>query len=525
MQGHLFLTGFMASGKSAVGRAAASLAGVPFVDLDERIATRAGSTIAELFARHGEGHFRKLERAAVEEVLSDAVPSVVALGGGALLLRSLRLRVLETSTLVALRARPETLLARAAVDGPTRPLLKEPADVELLLEQRESAYAEAHEVLDVDVLNPAELATRALTIWKRRPVGVASGLQSYSVEVTAGGAPARVADAVGRPSQAVLIVDATVDALYGLAYRAALASAGIPCVQVSLTPGEEHKNPAAILSIWEQAQRAGVDRKAVVIGLGGGVATDVAGFAAATWLRGLPWVSVPTTMLGMVDASVGGKTAVDLGEAKNCIGAFWQPARVVCDVSHLKSEPLRGFRSGLAEVVKTALLGDAALLDLLEANAGTLSAEDQDLVQQIVTRCVRVKASVVSRDPKELGLRASLNLGHTIGHALESCDGYGKLTHGEAVSLGLVAALKLGAHWGVTDRALVDRVTQLLNLLGLPTNLAEQPLARAAALLGHDKKRGGKSVKFVLAVRPEGFVFREVPLDELQQLTIRLPAL
>jgi len=515
----------MASGKSTVGRAVASRTGRTFVDLDDVVAARAGSSVSEIFANHGEAHFRGLERAVIEQLLLEPEPRIVALGGGALLLRSLRLRVLESATLVALRARPETLLQRAVQDGPTRPLLRSSADVELLLELRESSYAEAHAVLDADTLAPDDLATAAIGVWQRGAIAVAGGLASYTVEVTSGGAPERVAQVLGKPSQALLIIDGTVEQLYGAKYRSALDTAGVAFSQFVLTPGEEHKTPETIFKIWQHAQAAGVDRKSLVIGVGGGVATDIAGFAAATWLRGVPWVSVPTTLLGMVDASVGGKTAVDLAQAKNSVGAFWQPQRVVCDVSHLATEAPRGFRSGLAEVVKTALLGDADLLAQLESRADTLAADQTDFVREMVRRCIRVKASVVSRDPKELGLRAALNLGHTVGHALEACDGYGNLTHGEAVSLGLVAAMKLGAHFGVTDAALVRRVVDLLMRLGLPTDLTNQPLARAAELLGHDKKRGGKSVRFILSAKPGDFVFRDIPLVELQALTARLPEL
>jgi shikimate kinase / 3-dehydroquinate synthase len=525
MHGSLFLTGFMASGKSTVGRELAGRAGVPFVDLDARIAETAGKSVAEIFKTHGESHFRQLEREAVQSLLRDSAPQVIALGGGALLQRALRLDVLEHATLVCLRAKLSTLRERAAKDGPTRPLLQTAADVELLFEQREAGYAEAHAVFDVDSRSPAELAERALELWQRRPIAVAGGLQSYAVDVSLGGAPESVAKALGKPSQVLTIIDGNVEQHYGDAYREAFARAGLKETRYVLTPGEAYKNPQTLCAIWEHAQRQRVDRKAKVVGIGGGVTTDVAGFAAATWQRGLPWVSVPTTMLGMVDASVGGKTAVDLGEAKNCIGAFWQPDHVVCDVQHLLTESRRGFNSGLAEVVKTALLGDAPLFETLcDAQLG-LAPDQQTQVSEVVRRCVRVKASVVSRDPKEQGLRAALNLGHTVGHAVEACDGYGKLTHGEAVSLGLVAALKIGVHLGVTEPSLLPRVTQLLTRLNLPTDLSTQPLTRAAEVLGHDKKRAGGSVKFVLCVKPGEFIFRDIPLPELQDLTVRLATL
>src|SRR5690606_5654742 len=193
-----------------------------------------------------------------------------------------------------------------------------------------------------------------------------------------------------------------------------------------------------------------------------------------------------TTLLGMVDASVGGKTAVDLPLAKNCVGAFWQPRQVFCDVEQLRTEPQRGYTGALAEVVKTALLGDADLFNLIERESASIRAFDIDLVELLVRRCIAVKASIVSQDERESGLRAALNLGHTIGHAVESVGGFGHHTHGEAVSLGLVAALRIGVALGKTSKDLERRGVALLAALGLPTAIEAEPLADAAELLGHD---------------------------------------
>lgn len=528
LQRPLLLNGFMASGKSTVGRALAALANVPFVDLDARVEAVAGKSVAEIFAQEGEATFRRIERQQLQHVLGSG-PSVVALGGGALLHTNTRWDAVGRAIVVTLKARLETLVARASNDTlATRPLLRgaDPDHVRTLLELREKAYAEAHAVVSTDDRSPDDIARELLGIWRRNPVCVASGEQSYVVDVGTDFAPAAAARALGEDAtQALLITDRTVNALYGEFYRAALTSSGYKHSSFVLEPGEEHKHIGSLQAIWDHALSQGADRKLQLIGVGGGVVTDITGFAAATWMRGVPWFSVPTTLLGMVDASVGGKTAVDLPQAKNCVGAFWQPKQVFCDVSHLRSEPPRGFRSGFAEVVKTALLGDAELFDLLEHHCADKSDAattfEPEALTSIVRRCIAVKAGIVTRDPRENGIRAALNLGHTVGHAIESVGGFGRHTHGEAVSLGLVAAFRIGSELGITPPDLTRRVTRLLNQLGLPTALEAEPLPEAARLLGHDKKRGGNAVRFVFCPEPGRVVFERLPLERLQELTIR----
>jgi shikimate kinase/3-dehydroquinate synthase len=256
------------------------------------------------------------------------------------------------------------------------------------------------------------------------------------------------------------------------------------------------------------------------LGFGGGVVTDIAGFAAATYLRGVPWISAPTTLLGAVDAAVGGKTGVDLGAAKNAVGAFWQPRASVCDLAFLGTEPERGFRSALSEVVKAALIGDPALLDLVEGESERVLARDPETLVELTRRAIRVKANIVSRDERESRLRAVLNLGHTIGHALEAHSNYTSYTHGEAISLGLVAALRIGERLGVTQPQLRARVTGLLTRLGLPASLDSAPVEPALGLVLHDKKRSGNHIRFVL-VRDVGQVeLRELSLDDIRRALV-----
>jgi shikimate kinase/3-dehydroquinate synthase len=524
MRRPLVINGFMATGKSTVARRVAERSGRPLLDLDRQIEQRAGKPIPQLFQEDGEPHFRKLESRALSEALARTDAPVISVGAGALMARADRLSALRAGVVVTLDARTATLHARLA-SGRGRPLAAggDAAALERLFELRQSAYQEAHEVVSVDDRSVDAIAEQVLEIWQRDPLAVAAGRQSYSVEVGQGLLESRLSASVRDSTLALLITDRHVDALYGATARRALQSAARSATWV-LEPGEEHKNAEALRAIWAHALEVGADRNSCFVGLGGGVVTDVAGFAAATWMRGVPWISASTNLQGMVDASVGGKTAVDLPGAKNCVGAFWQPLRVLCDVRQLLSEPDRSYRGALSEVIKTALIGDAPLLQLLEADADAMLARDLPSLQEVVRRCIAVKADVVSRDEREGGLRAALNLGHTLGHALEAYGGYGHLTHGEAVSLGLVAALGIGQRLGVGSAELTERVVALLSRFGLPVDLRAQPLSAAAELVSNDKKKRGAHVRFVLCPEPGRIEFRSLELAQLRGLAADLGA-
>ncbi|MBX3183779.1 MAG: bifunctional shikimate kinase/3-dehydroquinate synthase [Polyangiaceae bacterium] len=552
----LVLTGFMGVGKTTLGRRVAARAGAELIDLDALIEARHGSLEA-LFQR-GESTFRELEERTLRELLSDASSGakrrVIALGGGALLSRALRLWVLERALVVCLRASAEELTRRLTASHEVRPLLRgrDPrARIEALLEQRAASYGEAHHQLEVDGLAVDEAAEACLALWQRPPVLVASGLESYGVWVGHGllaeQLPRLIRSLRPAVTGALWVTDENVERHHGALRRGLarelgapggsenyrkeidssqgeLASAGFRAEpedsSVSLAvdrfreetahvlaPGEEHKALAALAPLYQRCLEIGLDRRGLLLALGGGVVSDVTGFAAATWMRGVRWVGLPSTLLAMVDASVGGKTGVDLGAAKNAVGAFWQPSGVLCDVALLATEPERGLVSALAEVVKTALIGDPALLELLESEPPE-AWRDPLRLAPVVERSVRVKARIVSLDPHERGPRAHLNLGHTLGHAVEAHGGYGRLTHGEAVSVGLVAALRLGVRRGHTPAALATRVEALLARLGLPTDPAAHQLGAAARLIAHDKKRQGDRVRFVFVAAP-GQVFTE----------------
>lgn len=521
MRRPLILNGFMASGKSSVGKRVAELAGRPFVDLDSRVEARFGAPISRIFAERGEGEFRKAER---EELISalraDGDAPVIAVGGGCLVRRDLRLTAMDEAVVVSLQVTADDVVARVGEDS-TRPnLAGDPRGrAEELLELRRDAYLEAHARVETRNASTHDVALKALAVWKRNPIGVASGETSYAVDVGSGVGPTQLLAAI-EPSTAVLLIsDQNVAPLHASPLELLLEGAKKRVARLDFIPGEQHKTLASVQQALEVALGAGLDRKSRLVALGGGVTTDMTGFTAASYMRGVSWVGLPTTLLSMVDASVGGKTGVDLGAAKNAVGAFWQPSAVMCDVDYLKTESERGYRSGLAEAVKTAIIGDPELFYILERETAGIAARDSALLTDVVRRCVRVKARVVSADPREAGLRAVLNLGHTVGHAVEAQAGYERLTHGEAVSLGMVAALRIGERLGHTPRDLADRTQRLLEALALPTAIEKEPLAEAAALIGHDKKRAGSRVNFIFAKGLNDVVIQPLDLAELRELT------
>lgn len=518
----LLLSGFMATGKSTVGRLVAERAGVPFVDLDALIEEDAGCPITLIFSDSGEAAFRALEAEALRRQLALPGPRVIALGGGTLVDPTLRAFALAHGQVVTLTARSETIAARAAAPG--RPLLDEASDrharVQELLAARRGAYAEAHAQVQTDERSPEAVAEVVLRVWSDPALVVPLGQRSYAVRVTRD-APEAVAELCKTlaPSATFVVTDENVEPLAAAALRQALAAAGFPPrAQVVLTPGEVHKQLPAVEQILRTLVEAGADREAVVVALGGGVVSDIAGFAAATLLRGVRWIAIPTTLLSMVDAAVGGKTGVDLGVAKNAVGAFHQPSGVVIDPAYVRTQSQRDYVSGLAEVVKAGAIGDPSLLDLLAQSVEKVLARDLELVREVVLRAVRVKTAIVTRDERESGERALLNFGHTLGHGLEAAGGFGRLTHGEAVSLGMVAILRVGVALGITPSEVAQRLEAQLAGLGLPTDLSTEPLDEALRLAALDKKRTARGLRVVLLEQLGRARLELLPLESLGHL-------
>jgi 3-dehydroquinate synthase len=325
-----------------------------------------------------------------------------------------------------------------------------------------------------------------------RCVPVALGDRSYTVHIEPGclrelgSVLARVVDA----ERAVVVTSERVGALYGAVVTESLARAGLGSSTIVVPDGDRAKSLAQLSDIFDRLVACGADRDTFLVAVGGGAVGDLAGLAAATYLRGVPWVQVPTTLLAQADASVGGKTAVNHPAGKNLIGAFHQPRLVWIDPRVLRTLPARELRSGMAEVVKSAVIWDPQMFAWLEVHAERVPALDTDAVAHALERAVAVKAEIVGRDEREGGIRALLNFGHTLGHAIEAASGFGEVLHGEAISLGMVFAARRSRRIGLPARD-VDRIVSLLERLGLPVVLADTPAQWCAyrRALAHDKKR------------------------------------
>ena len=297
--------------------------------------------------------------------------------------------------------------------------------------------------------------------------------------------------------RAVVIADAAVNALYGDALRQSLAGAGLTATTLEVPPGEEHKTLDSAARLYREMTEALAERSTPVLALGGGVAGDLAGFVAATYMRGVPLVQVPTTLLAQVDSSVGGKTAVDHEQLKNMIGVFYQPRLVIADVSTLKTLPEAELTNGLAEVVKHAAIRSRSLFEYLEASIDRARSRETAVLEEIVRANVEIKAGVVARDEKEQGLRGILNYGHTIGHAIEAVSDF-RLKHGQAVAIGMAAAARISVRMNMLREDEAARLEALLKKAGLPTAVPDMDITRVISAMRHDKKVQGQKVRFVL---------------------------
>jgi 3-dehydroquinate synthase len=327
-----------------------------------------------------------------------------------------------------------------------------------------------------------------------------------------------------RAAQAVIVSNPVVDAHYGPALRQALAAHYTQVSHVLLPDGEQHKDWSSLNLIFDHLLQHGCDRKTVLFALGGGVVGDMTGFAAATYMRGVPFVQVPTTLLAQVDSSVGGKTAINHPLGKNMIGAFYQPARVLCDLDTLATLPPRELAAGLAEVIKYGPIADMAFFDWIETNLPALLAREPAALAHAVQRSCEIKAEVVGQDERESGLRAILNFGHTFGHAIEAGLGYGQWLHGEAVGCGMVMAAELSCELGGVDRAFVQRLSALIERAGLPVQAPAMPGERWLSLMRLDKKSEAGEIRFVLIDPPGRAVMRPAPDALVLQVVQRCSA-
>ncbi len=479
----LVLVGFMGAGKTTAARVVAEALGVEAVDVDELLEDRLGMPIARFFDERGEATFRSEEEAAVVELLAREALAVVALGGGSVTSAAVR-DALRAHRVLWLDVGVDQAWARAA--GHDRPLARDRDSFATLHAERRPLYEEV-----ADGVLPAAAVDRALpaiAAWAAAPPGTqfvwaASRSAEYPVFAGEGLVEARFYPIEGRR---FLVTDGHVARWYAGSLEPVLGTA-------TVMPGEASKTVAHAEIVWTEMVKAGVTRDDHVTALGGGVVGDLAGFCAATYQRGIGVVGVPTSLVAQVDSAYGGKTGVDLAEAKNYVGAYHQPSAVLTDPATLRTLPAEERAAGYAEVVKTALIAGGDLWE--RVRTGATDGTDLDTI----VACARTKLDVVAEDERDAGVRQVLNLGHTVAHAIETATGYARYRHGEAVALGLLAALRLS---GQDD--LRAEVAGLLEANGLPLRLdAEVDLDAVALATARDKKRRGEApVPFVLVEAP-----------------------
>ena len=511
---HIILCGPPASGKSTVGKALAKKLDLPFVDLDVAIEKKAGKLIPSIMAEQGEPAFRDQESAALGEALAGDA-RIVALGGGALLRAENRRMAEAAGTVVCLQARLDALLARLGESDGQRPLLagnireKLPA----LLEARAEHYRSFPLNIDTTGLEPAEIIWQIQVALGHFRVGGMG--RSYDVLVEPAGIDSLGARLRERKlnGPVALVSESNVGPLYAERALKALRAADYQPALITVPAGEAHKTLESIQAIWRGFLQAGLDRKSTVVALGGGVVGDMAGFAAATFMRGCPWVGVPSSLLSMVDASLGGKTGVDLPEGKNLVGAFHPPSLVLADPGLLATLPEPELRSGLAEVLKHGIISDPGLFELCAAGYESVKRD----LPAIVRRAMAVKVAFIEADPYERGVRAALNLGHTVGHAVELVSRF-ELRHGEAIAIGTVVEARLAERLGLAAAGLSEEIGVAFAELGLPTQIPPA-MSREAILQAMlvDKKKAAGVVRFALPLAI-GKVEIGVPVEDLSMI-------
>lgn len=511
------LVGPMGVGKSTVGELLAARLGTTYRDTDADVVAAAGKPIAEIFYDEGEDHFRALERRAVEAAVAGHT-GVLSLGGGAVLDAATR-KLLAGGPVVYLSMDVDEAVRRVGL-GAARPLLavNPRRQWRELMDARRHLYEEvARTVVATDENTPEEVAQAIIDALELPEGQAAPGVENtgmtqqgptrIQVAGSAGSDPYEVLvghqllgelpQLIGDRAKRVAVLHPEALAETGEAVRQDLAGQGYEAIAIQLPNAEESKTVEVAAYCWKALGQTGFTRTDVIVGIGGGATTDVAGFVAATWLRGVRWIAIPTTVLGMVDAAVGGKTGINTAEGKNLVGAFHPPAGVLCDLAALDSLPVNDYVSGMAEIIKAGFIADPVILDLVEADPEGARTPAGPHTAELIERSIRVKAEVVSSDLKESGLREILNYGHTLAHAIEKNERY-KWRHGAAVSIGMVFAAELGRLAGRLDDATADRHRSVLESVGLPLAYRGDQWPKLLENMKVDKKSRGDLLRFIV---------------------------
>ena len=531
---NVVLIGFMGTGKSEIGQLLARRLGWTFIDTDRRVESRERATVAQIFSRRGEEYFRAVEAQIVADVASRR-DVVIATGGGVVLKPENMTQLRRGGWIVSLTASVDVLVDRLG-EAPTRPLLRSPSggvreQLGRLLDQRRPLYRDADLLVDVSDATPARVV-EAIVAFLR-----AHDRITIPVRVEDRLSPVHIGDGIlallpgdlfetGAGRQAVILSHRGLAPVAGAKLIAGLKAWGYETLEVDVPVGEATKSLPAAARIYTRLARARVDRASTLIAVGGGVIGDLGGFVAATYMRGIRLVQVPTSLLAMVDSGIGGKTGVNHAGVKNLVGAFYQPALTVADVRLLSTLPDRELRSGLAEVIKTAVIGDATLFDHLEQHLPAILRKETGVLVEIIARCAAFKARVVEADEREQSERRILNYGHTIGHAVEAAAGFSRLTHGEAIAIGMALEAQISQRLGVAASSVVDRQNKLLARAGLPTTLGAVNRTAVWRAMALDKKIRDGVLRCPLPVGI-GEVIREqeVPDKLLQEVLGRVPSI
>jgi shikimate kinase/3-dehydroquinate synthase len=492
------LVGLPGSGKSTVAPLVAERLGWEAIDLDDEIEASSGRSPAAIIAADGEAAFRDLELTALERILRRPGPMVIACGGGLITQSAARRLLTALCTVVWLDTSDATLIRRLG-DGADRPMLGGSAETGIprLRSSRSRALQAAH--LHIAAGSPPDMVAGSVVAALDGAVRVSLAQRAYHIEVRPGAIDDLMAHVPGGATRVALVADRAVQpATHRVAVS--LRRAGIATSVISVSGGEGLKTWASAGRMLARLGAAGLQRNDCVIALGGGTVGDLAGFAAATYLRGIEWINVPTTLLAMVDSAIGGKTGVNLARGKNLAGAIWQPRAVICDTDMLRSQDDRSYRSAFAEIIKYAMITETPLAANLDRELDRLLARDRDVLTETIRECCAIKARIVSGDEREGGNRAVLNYGHTVGHALEAAAGFGRLLHGEAVALGMLAAGRLSIRVLECPAGDIGWQDEMIARCSLPTTLVFDP----EQVLGHmraDKKHVGGRLGWVLLER------------------------